>query len=231
MRLLLFDFDGTLYRGNDPFWFYARTISRYMDKDARTRYLDLVAEHLSGQSSVVASDNWEAVVKLASPIIPERSIWQEVFLATRDFMMSAECHLEVPSPLINFLRQASSRAMLVVASNSPSEATCSLLQKLELTPYFDHVYPAANKPQGLAEIVFKLMGKDFDPHQVFSVGDNYINDIAPAVQQGWLTAHISPHGYFPGPCSLRARCIEEILPSVEVWLVHGTLPWPKATGA
>lgn len=223
MRLLLFDFDGTLYRGDDPFWFYARTISEHMDEKTRTHYLHLVEEHLNGKG-VVAGDNWEAVVKLAAPIIPDRSIWQATFLATRDFMMTSECHLEVPPPLLNLLRLARQRVMIVAASNSPPESTIPLMGKLGLAPYFDHIYAAAHKPQGLVDIVTKLKGEDFDPHQVFSIGDNYLNDIAPCVEKGWLTVHISPHGYFPGPCSVKARSIEEVLPTLEAWVVEGTLP-------
>ncbi len=231
MRLLLFDFDGTLYRGNDPFWFYAQSIAQYMDQETRTRYLDLVTTHLNGRPGVVAGDNWEAVVKLAAPIIPDRNIWQKAFLATRQFMMSPRCRLEVPPSLVDFLRQAAHKAKIVVASNSPAEATGPLMEKLGLTPYFDAVFAEANKPEGLVTIVGKLMETPYDPHQVFSVGDNYANDIAPAVEYGWLTAHISPHGYFPGPCSVRAHSIEEVLPTLSVWMVQGTLPLTNAPEA
>lgn len=217
-RLLLFDFDGTLYRGDDPFRFYAQAMAKHMTPEDGARYLAQVSAHLGGDSSVVAGDNWEAVVKLAEPIIPDHDVWQAAFLETREFMMSSECQLEVSPLLLDFLRQVRHRVAVVVASNSPEQAALPLMEKLGLTPYFDRIFSQANKPLGLVTIVNQVMdGKPFAPEQVYSVGDNYKNDIEPAVERGWLTAHISPHGYFPGPSTVRGRSIEEVLPDVAAW--------------
>ncbi len=217
-RLLLFDFDGTLYHGDDPFRFYAQAMAKHMTSEDGERYLAQVSAHLGGDTSVVAGDNWEAVVKLAEPRVPDREVWQQAFLETREFMMSSECQLEVSPLLLDFLRQIRHRVALVVASNSPEQAARPLMEKLGLTGYFDRIYSQANKPLGLVTIVEQVMGgKPFAPEQVYSVGDNYHNDIEPAVERGWLAAHISPHGYFPGPSTVRGRNLEEVLPDLASW--------------
>ena len=217
-RLLLFDFDGTLYRGDDPFRYYAKTIAKHMAPEDRARYEKLVTAHLQGHAGVVAGDNWEAVVKLAEPYVPDHEVWQQSFLETREYMMSPDCRLEVPAALIDFLPQVRAKVHVVVASNSPENAARPLMEKLGLITYFDRIYSQANKPEGLIALVEEIMGtRDFDPLLVYSVGDNYLNDIAPAVQRGWLTAHISPHEYFPGPSTIHARNLEDVLPHVTKW--------------
>ena len=144
--LLLFDFDGTLYRGDDPFRRYAEIISRSMAPDDARAYLDHVHRHLDGETGVVAGDNWEAVVGLAKRWLADREQWQDAFLETRVFMMSDACRLEVPEALVDFLAYARGKVLLAVASNSPKAAAEPLLNKLGLVPYFDRVVSDAGKP-------------------------------------------------------------------------------------
>ncbi len=45
-----------------------------------------------------------------------------------------------------------------------------------------------------------------------SVGDHYTNDIAPAMQAGWITVHISPRQYFPGASTFRGTKFDAVIP-------------------
>ena len=215
--LLLFDFDGTLYRGNDPFRRYAEIISRSMRSQDAERYLGQVNRHLAGEAEFIAGDNWEAVVGLAKEWLPDQGRWQDAFMETRAYMMSGACQLEVPDGLDDLLAYARGKVALIVASNSPKAAAEPLLEKLGLARYFDRVVSDAGKPQGLVALV-EEWPEPVKPQRVFSVGDNYLNDIAPGVARGWKTAHISPHGYFPGPADVRGRVLEDVLPAIRAWV-------------
>lgn len=221
-RLLLFDFDGTLYRGDDPFRYYAKAIAaRMSDLDGST-YLRAVDGHLSGTETVESGDHWEALVSLARPVIQDRNILQDAFMETRGHMMTDACQLEVPEALIDFLTDIKGRVILAVASNSPDQAAYPLLDKLGLTPFFDWIRPEAKKPIGLSPFVNEILGPERAklPDAVLSVGDNYRNDIAPAREHGWRTAYISPYGYQPGPSTYVGRQIEDVLPELWRWVLE-----------
>lgn len=217
--LLLFDFDGTLYRGDAPFRFYAREIARAMSGKHRKTYLSQVEAHLGGQTGVVAGDNWEAVVKLALPYVQDPDLFNDAFLATRTYMMSEECELEVPPDLRRFLSRAHGRVVLAVASNSPEQAALPLLDKLGLRDSFDTVRHSTGKPAGLLPLADELIDQyGLNPRLVMSIGDHYVNDIAPALERGWITAHISPRGYHPGPSTYQGRQLEDVLPYARAWV-------------
>jgi FMN phosphatase YigB (HAD superfamily) len=216
--LVLFDFDGTLYRGDAPFRFYAEVIARYMDDKDRRHYLELVDAHLNGTAGIVAGDNWEAVVMLATPYLPNPDSLQEAFLETRVYMNDGDCPLEVAPELRQFLAEYRGRVKLACASNSPPEAAETLLKRLDLYDCFDQVFSSAGKPDGLLAVAQAAWDGPIVPEHTMSVGDNYKNDIAPAWEAGWATAHISPHGYFPGPSTVHGYTIEEILPFLKDWV-------------
>jgi FMN phosphatase YigB (HAD superfamily) len=216
--LILFDFDGTLYRGDAPFRYYAQVLARHMAPADSDRYLSLVEAHLQGVTGIVAGDNWEAVVGLAEPYLADEALWQGAFLETRVFMHGDDCELEVPEVLRTFLQDSHGKVTLACASNSPPEAAIPLMKRLGIYDYFDHVAPSANKPDGLLPYAQDLWGGDLVPERTLSVGDNYKNDIAPALEAGCATAHISPHGYFPGASTAHGHTMEDVMPYIRSWV-------------
>lgn len=216
--LIVFDLDGTLYRGDDPFRCYAGVVSRKMaPKDARV-YHEAVEAHLAGVPGIVEGDNWEAVVMLARNYLGDDPVLKEAFHEVRDFMLSPGCRLEVPAGLRGFLQEWQERAEFVCVSNSQQNSAVPVLEKLGLLPAFDKVFAQARKPEGLTAIAETLLGENGSGGEVLSVGDNYVNDIAPALEKGWAAAHISPRGYFPGPSTYQGRTMEDVLPGIQHWL-------------
>ncbi|MCY0877678.1 MAG: HAD family hydrolase [Firmicutes bacterium] len=217
--LIIFDLDGTLYRGDAPYWHYAGAIARRLPAGQREEYLRQVRDHLEGRRRVAANDNWEAMVRLAAPYHADAALFQEAFLETRAFMLDADrCPLEVPQGLQAFLRAARGAVDLVLATNSPSAACFPLLDRLALRDAFDAVFPSANKPDGLAAVASARWHGPPDPRRTLSVGDHYPNDIAPAVARGWTTAYITPYGDDPGPSSVRGMTLEDVLPFLWDWV-------------
>ncbi|WP_171822737.1 HAD family hydrolase [Sulfobacillus thermosulfidooxidans] len=218
--LIIFDLDGTLYRGDAPYWYYAEQVSRFLPPEIGQAYLQRVENHLTGRQTVEASDNWEAVVRLMEPfgesLTPEQ--WQEAFMATRRYMLSGQCPLELPWDLKPFLSNLKGQVILAVASNSPDEAAKPLLEQLGLIGLFDVIKTAAQKPEGLITLVSEITHNDYAPDQIFSIGDHYNNDIAPGIQHGWITGHISPRRIFPGPATFKVTALEELYPHIRTWV-------------
>ncbi len=215
--LIIFDLDGTLYRGDDPFREYARVVARALDPAVAAQYLADVDAHLRGEGGIVAGDNWEAVVELARPRLEDDRVWKNAFGDIREYMLSDGCVLEVPDGLPEFIRAARAQATVICLSNSHEDSALPVLQRLGLAGAFDEVIAGAGKPAGLLAAANRLRDGDLGG-AVLSVGDNYANDIAPALNQGWHTAHISPRGYFPGPSTYRGYTVEMILPDLRHWL-------------
>lgn len=216
---MMFDLDGTLYRGDDPFRYYAQVVSRQMEASDRAVYLDKVEAHLGGDPHVIDADTWQAVVRLATPYVGDPEICQQAFVPTRQYMLSPECQMDVAPELKPFLDKVRDRMLLALVSNSAEEAAVPLLQKLDLLEAFDVVRTAVGKPTGLLETADLLVVQhDLNPLMVMSIGDNYTNDIAPALERGWATVHVSPHGYFPGPSTYQVRQVEDAFPAIWRWV-------------
>lgn len=212
--LLLFDLDGTLYRGDDPYWYYARAISRSMAPSRAEAFLADVAGFFGGERAVAANDGWEAVVALASrPDPPDRNRFWDAFLATRAFMLTPACRLEVPSGLPGLLFEARKRVRVAVATQSPRDTSLRLLSRLGLIDRFDDIATEAGKPEELPLLVRRWVG-GVSPERVMTVGDHYPNDIAPGWEAGWHTVHISPWGLVPGPAEVRVRRLEQAYPAI-----------------
>lgn len=219
-RVLLFDFDGTIYRGDDPFWFYAQALSRKMNPTVAQEYLSRVTHFLKSEDAYpdFAYDNWQAVVHLAKPDVDDAMI-QDAFLETREYMMEEDCTLDIPANLKQKLDEWREGAYLVLASNSPEEACVPLLKKLGLYECFDVVHSSSNKPAGLLPIISNLDLPAAD-YTYASVGDNFANDIEPVLTAGWVTVHISPRGVFSGKATVEVRNMEDAYSYLDDW-THG----------
>ena len=223
-QMLIFDLDGTLYSGDDPYRFYAQEVSLTMNSQTAHHYLQTVEDHLNGiQESLVSGDNWEAVVRLAQPYLTDDLRIQAAFLATRQYMLSTACHLEIPPGLQEHLKKWREKAYLTVATNSPESASFPLLDKLGLSSFFDLIRADTHKPEGLLDLVqVHPLGKELPVQHIISVGDNYTNDIVPALHAGWKTVHLSPRGHFPGPATLQVKNLESAFQVIDQWLAGGT---------
>lgn len=219
--LFLFDLDGTLYGGDAPFRYFAESIAHSMKEPGRTQYLAQCMTYFQDLAGAI-EPNWDAVVKMTEPYIVDPNAWAPAYWKTRQYMLDDACPLTVDPALRRFLDQARDRATLVCATNSPPEAAHPLLHRLHLYDAFDQVYTDVGKPDGLLALVARLQ-KDQDPipaDSIVSIGDNYANDIAPAWQAGWTTAHISSEENFLGPSTIRGRCIQELIPFLTDHLIR-----------
>lgn len=136
------------------------------------------------------------------------------FLATKEFVASDAFTLQPIPGLAGALeRMRDNGKCLVLATNSHQEDTERLLQRLGLEGYWHALYPDCNKPKRTRE-VFSAIAARFGAggRAVLSVGDNFLNEIAPAEDLGFQTLFIDPLGVtryeYDGP---RVQRLGEVL--------------------
>jgi FMN phosphatase YigB (HAD superfamily) len=227
-QALLVDLDGTFYRGDGPVLAYARTVAGSLPTSdaaafttAMVDYLALGAAATSDPALLAATDGWEAVQRLAIDRFGVgRATLDEAFLASRRALAGPDCAVEVPPGLIDALRDLRSTTYLVLATNSPADWLAELLARLGAGDVFDEVVPNARKPIGMPGILFGIAGRigvTDEPWRVFSVGDHWHNDIAPARAFGAVTGYVDRFGRNDGPADVVAPDLEGVLPTILRW--------------
>ena len=225
-RALVVDLDGTLYRGDGPVRRYAQLVAAGLP--APGDFLSTVDKYLAdGVSGVAepellaATDGWEAVAILATARFGVgRAELDAAFLGSRRALADPDCQVEVPGGFLDALRSIRPVTRLVLATNSPATGLPGLLARLGADQVFDEVIHGAGKPGGMPGLLIDLAartGVTGRPWRLFSVGDHWHNDIAPARVFGASTGYIDRFGRADGPANVVAATMEEVLPTIVAW--------------
>lgn len=227
---MVMDLDGTVYRGPAPYRHYAQLIARSMAPDARRAYLQALEQFIAGESEVRAADGWEAAVVLARGAGSKATAFHPAFLATRRFMLEDRCEVEVPSGMMRFLALARTHARVILATNTPAPYVFPLLRRLGLGDSFDEVCCGAEKPSRFGRRLIAWAELfDLPTRLVLSVGDHFVNDIAPALSAGCTTAYIDPFGVGPaGQATFASRDFEGLAEPLSKWVA--STAWSSVAG-
>ncbi|MFC0557757.1 HAD family hydrolase [Halalkalibacter alkalisediminis] len=118
------------------------------------------------------------------------------YLATKEYMVTDQFSLERLPKLKEGLEELRQQTQLVLMTNSDREDVTRLLKELQLDGVFDHVVTSAQKPSQTTPLFTELLRQyQLEPNQVVSVGDNFINEIAPALLLGMKGIYINSHGF------------------------------------
>jgi FMN phosphatase YigB (HAD superfamily) len=233
--LLVVDFDGTVYRGDEPVRRYARRISESLPPAPAARYLKIFERYLAAgvaaarqstdtvEAAVLreSMDHWGAAHGLALRCFGlPAEVAEAAFRRTRQDMLDPDCELEVVTPLIEALTALRGAVRVVLATNSPGRDLTALLDRMGVTEAFDAVLPGAAKPDGLRRLLQRELGEDLwaRPWRLFSLGDHYYNDLAPAVEIGAAAGYIDRFGRADGPATAQAPVAEQLLPAIHAWV-------------
>jgi FMN phosphatase YigB (HAD superfamily) len=228
--IIVSDFDGTVYRSNDPIRFYARRVAGTLSAAEATRFLDVferyLAEGVAAADSAAdpdeavllrgAEDGWGVVAALAAGHRIDPDVSQQAFLASRMHMLDESCSLEIVEPLVELYAKLRGEVRIVLATNSPADGLAPLLTRMGLADAFDEVVSSAAKPAGLHRWIEANLG-DRPASMLFSIGDHYRNDIAPAAELGAATGYIDRFGRADGPATATGVRAEDILPAITAW--------------
>ncbi|NUR62555.1 MAG: HAD family hydrolase [Catenulispora sp.] len=228
--LLIVDFDGTVYRDDAPVRFYAERAAATLPAPARARMLELFEAYLGAGVAAAAGaadeaeaealrgsvDAWGAAMALGTLHGVTAAALQEAFLASRTFMLTAECAVTAVPALVQAFQELRGTVRIVLATNSPAEGLAPLLDRLGVAGLFDEVLPGADKPRGLRRWIARQV--DARPAgELFSIGDHYFNEIEPAVEIGARGGYIDRFGRADGPATVTAAVVEDILPGIATW--------------
>jgi FMN phosphatase YigB (HAD superfamily) len=112
---------------------------------------------------------------------------------TKEYMVTENFELTKTPGLKDGLLQLKETKQLVLCTNSDIDDVGRLLKELELDTIFEHILPSSMKPTNTEEHFKKLLHQyECHPHEVVSIGDNFINEIAPALKLGMRAIYIHP---------------------------------------
>jgi FMN phosphatase YigB (HAD superfamily) len=233
--LLVVDFDGTLYRGDEPVRRYARRIAESLPIEQARHYLRVFERYLaegvaaarSSTDTIEAAalreavDAWGAAHGLARRCygVP-LDVTEAAFRGSRQDMLDPACELDVVTPLVDALRALRGCVRVLLATNSPRPGLDALLDRMGVTEAFDDLLTGAAKPDGLRRLLRRELGDDLRdrPWRLFSLGDHYYNDLAPAVEIGGAAGYIDRFGRADGPATAQAPVVERLLPAIHAWV-------------
>lgn len=117
------------------------------------------------------------------------------FLRIRDVMSAPDFEVSSIPGLDHAINRLHGRVIQILATNSPQPDSEAILAKVGLLGQFDQMYFTCNKPAGLKRIFREIADQRGVPlSAILSVGDNLINEIAPAQSMGCQTIFIDPFG-------------------------------------
>ncbi|HTJ70722.1 MAG TPA: HAD family hydrolase [Actinospica sp.] len=233
--VLVVDFDGTVYRGDEPVRRYARRIAEALPTAQARHYLDVFERYLAEGVAAArqstdtveaaalreAVDAWGAAQGLAKRChgLPP-DVTEAAFRSSRQDMLDPTCELDVVTPLVAALSALRGTVRVLLATNSPRPGLDALLDRMGVAEAFDDLVPGAAKPDGLRRLLRRELGDDLRdrPWRLFSLGDHYYNDLAPAVEIGGAAGYIDRFGRADGPATAQAPVVERLLPAIHAWV-------------
>jgi FMN phosphatase YigB (HAD superfamily) len=114
-----------------------------------------------------------------------------IYNKTKEYMVTEDFELTKTPGLKQGLVELKESKQLVLCTNSDIDDVGRLLQELELDTVFEHILSSSMKPTKTKELFKKLFEQyDIHPHEAVSIGDNFINEIAPALKLGMKAIYI-----------------------------------------
>lgn len=218
MCAIVWDLDGTLYRGPEPLCAYFEGLRDRLDATAAGTFTGY-ATTLIGKPERVAPyrDLWNALTRASHDLGLPYADANACFLDVRARIIRGEIRAEVPQGMPSLVAElARARVPMAVVTNSDGASGRALLEHLGFGVLARRVQADAEKPVGFAPAVRALF-PDLAPVRVLSVGDNYHNDIEPALKVGMAALHVRTPGAQTGPATRTVLRLEDAIGWIGDW--------------
>ncbi|WP_416730718.1 HAD family hydrolase [Fictibacillus sp. JL2B1089] len=118
----------------------------------------------------------------------------DCYNATKEYMVTDQFQLSKTLGLKQALQRLKEKKKVVLLTNSEREDVKRLLDELELQDLFHALYTESEKPLKTKEKLKTILNEyGVQPHEAVSIGDNFINEIAPALLMGLKAVYIQPN--------------------------------------
>jgi len=221
--LIVVDLDGTVCLGDAPVLAFASRAFAHLEPTTRARAHAALEAFLAGDATAVpgARDGYQAGARIASALGVGPEAREAAFAASRTAIDEWLGEIRAPERLVDALRAAAARRVLV--TNSPAPAVARVLAALGIRDVFHDVVPSAGKPERMAEALDALgVSRRVDPHALATIGDIWANDHAEAHARGASTFLIDTADFGDGEPTARARTPDELAPAVAAWATVST---------
>lgn len=142
-----------------------------------------------------AGDLWWIPSAISAHYGGEAEKHEQAFMRIREIMSQPDFRVEAIPELKETIEGLKGKVVQVLATNSPQPDSEAILAKVGLLGAFDRMFFRSNKPVGLKQIFTEVAEEHNVPlAAILSVGDNLVNEIAPARAMGCQTVFIDPHG-------------------------------------
>jgi putative hydrolase of the HAD superfamily len=126
--------------------------------------------------------------------LTQNDTW-ECYNATKEYMVTDEFSLTKTPGLKDALMKLRGEKKIVLMTNSEHEDVRRLLDELELTGLFHAVHTESQKPLRSKQLLQEILESfHVTAEEAVSIGDNFINEIAPALLIGMKAVYIQPNG-------------------------------------
>jgi FMN phosphatase YigB (HAD superfamily) len=135
-------------------------------------------------------DLWAMADVLAMHYGVPRQSRSAAFRSTREFMATDAFHLHLHTGMRECLTGLRTEGVILIAmSNSPIDSVHDVFDDLGIREYFSMIVGDSGKPAGL----YAWLSDMSEPGDLLSIGDNYVNDIEPALRSGARALYIDRH--------------------------------------
>lgn len=215
-RLLILDFDGTLCLGDGPVRAFAREVASAVGASA-AELLDPLDRFLQGESGTPfdgSADAYTAVAEWARNRGLERGAMTAAFLRGRAEVDAGSIEISSPDGVIGRLGALEGWHRVLV-TNSPLASTVTLTARLGLDTVLDAIIGDAAKPGGLDALLAPDGELDVRRwRRIVSLGDIWINDLAPVHAVGGDTGLIERHPQPEATPTWRADNVQSLLDQI-----------------
>jgi FMN phosphatase YigB (HAD superfamily) len=143
---------------------------------------------------IAIGDGWWLPYATAMHFGLKQSDTWECYNATKEYMVTDQFNLTKTPGLKDALIRLKEEKKLVLLTNSEREDVQRLLNELELDGIFHALYTEGQKPLKTKEKIQAILDEfGLQPHDAVSIGDNFINEIAPALLMGLKAVYIQPN--------------------------------------
>lgn len=159
-------------------------------------------------------DLWWAPTAVAGHYGGDAAKNQKCFLQIREMMADPSFTIKPIPGFRELVQELKGEVLQVLVTNSPQPDSEAILTKVGLIGLMDRCYFQSNKPAGLGSIIAELARDNGGSTEgLLSIGDNLVNEIAPAKALGCRTVFIDPHSLAePGDADLIVRNMAELMP-------------------